>query len=98
MLNEEESNVTNVSSRAVFINSLLLSAEIEMNGMIAENDYRKSKNEGVVYDKKAFDEIIKKYSILRLAQYLSTSDDKFSKVIDKLEASLGLNEDDMITA
>lgn len=41
----------------------LLQAEIEMNGMIAENKIRESSGGGLAYDKGAFMGLIEKYGI-----------------------------------
>lgn len=45
----------------------MLQAEIEMNGMIAENKYRESIGQSIAYGEESFAHIIKKYDILHNA-------------------------------
>ena len=47
----------------LYFKMLLLQAEIEMNGMIAENKIREFNGESLAYGEKEFDSLIKKYSI-----------------------------------
>jgi hypothetical protein len=70
------------------LNSLLLSAEIEMQGMVAENKYNEQNNLSIKYRKHDFDNLITKYSILNLAKYQGTTKEKVIQFINTLTSQL----------
>ncbi len=51
------------SERIAYINAMVVCAQIEAEGMKAENQYRVSGGESIAYGKEQFDSLIEKYGI-----------------------------------
>jgi hypothetical protein len=49
--------------RLIYVRSILLQAEIEMQAMIAENKIREAEGKSLAYDEEAFMNLIEKYGL-----------------------------------